>query len=431
MLVFYQIIVGLLFWISFPFLLLFVLITGKHRSGLGERLGLYKPPPPVSGKTHRIWLHAASIGEVRAAGILIDHLRQHRESWDYLVTTMTVHGRDFARQHLASDITCYLAPLDVPFVAGRVVNSIDPDLYVCLETELWPILISRLERRRVPALLLNARLSEKSISSYLRFKCFFGRVVRKFDVIGTITDADRQRFIGVGAEPERVTVTGNIKHDFTLPDNRSEVIRAWTEMLAVGPETDVIVCGSTHEPEEALLLPVYREMTKRYNQLWLIAPRHLDRLASITAMLNEGEVDHVLLSDIKQGKPRTSTLVVVDTFGDLTELFSVASFVFIGGTLSSNGGHNLMEAAMWEKIVFFGPHISDFKDAAAILETCGGGYCLDTVEEMKTRMESFLEDRTHFEEMQRRAGEAAAAQQGAGLKQAGLIVETIDNQVIS
>lgn len=423
MLVCYQMIVGLLFWISFPFLLIFVLITGKHRRGLNERLGLYEPAPPAPGKKGRIWIHAASIGEVRAARVLVDHLESELVSWDFLVTTMTIHGRDFARKYLGSDINCYLAPLDVPFVAGRVADKIDPDLYVCLETELWPILISQLSRNNTPALLLNARLSEKSITSYRRFKFFFGQIVRKFNVIGTITDQDQQRFVEIGAEPDCVTVTGNIKHDFNPPADRTGVIRKWTGILAVEPDTDVIVCGSTHDPEEELLLPVYRTMTDLHNQVWIVAPRHLDRLDTIVAMLNTAGVNHVLLSDLKQGETRTSRLVIVDTFGDLTDLFSIATFVFIGGTLTPYGGHNIMEAAMWEKIVFFGPHISDFKDAAVILEHCGGGYRVDTVDEMEDRMESFLQDRTHLAEMQQRAGHAAVSQQGAGIKQADLILE--------
>lgn len=426
MLVCYQILVGLLFWVSFPFLLVFVLITGKHRHGLSERLGLYKPAPRASGTSRRIWIHAASIGEVRAAGVLIDHLKPQAASWDFLVTTMTIHGRDFARQHLGSDINCYLAPLDVPFIAGRVVDNIDPDLYVCLETELWPLLISHLDRTRVAALLLNGRLSEQSISGYLRFKFFFGPIVQKFNAIGAITEEDRERFIAVGANPENVTVTGNIKHDFNPPVDRSGVIRKWAETLGIDPGTDVVVCGSTHDPEEELLLPVYKEMTATDRQVWLIAPRHLDRLAAIFSILDLADVNYDLLSSLKQGNARTGTLIIVDTFGDLTELFSIATFVFIGGSLTSYGGHNVMEAAMWEKIVFFGPHMSDFKDAATILEKCGGGYRVDTVEAMKTRMESFLQDRKRLSDMQLRAGEAAAGQQGAGIKQAELILELID-----
>lgn len=422
----YRLIVGFVFWISFPFLLLFVLLTGKHRRGLHERLGLYNPLH--KGSSPRVWIHAASIGEVRAAGVLIDHLNLQAPSWDCVVTTMTIHGRDFAREHLDPDISCFLAPLDVPFVAGRTARKIDADCYVCLETELWPILISRLNSVAVSTLLLNARLSEKSISSYLRYRFFFGALLRKFNIIGAISEEDRERFIEVGADPEDVVVTGNIKHDFSLPEDRSGVTQKWTGMLDIKSETDVIVCGSTHAPEEELLLPVFTMMTSETaEQLWLIAPRHLDRLSVVSDMLAEANVSYDVLSDLKEGGRRTASLVIVDTFGDLDELFSVATFVFIGGTLTEYGGHNVLEAAKWEKVVFFGPHTSDFKDAAALLEKNGGGYRVDTAEAMKAKMESLLQDRAHLGKMQQRAGEAAAAQQGAGIRQTNLVLESARN----
>ena len=424
MLACYQILVGLLFWASFPFLLLFVFLTGKHRAGLSERLGLSRPLRKSSGKQRRVWMHAASIGEVRAAGVLIAYLKERMGTWDFLVTTMTVHGRDFAARHLGPDIQCRLAPLDVPLVAGRVVDGTDPDLYVCLETELWPILVSRLHRKQVPIVLVNGRLSDKSFAGYLRFAFFFRQVLRAFSAIGVISEDDRKRFITLGADPDMVTVTGNIKHDFILPADRDGVIRTWREILRLDPGVDAIVCGSTHEPEEELLLHGYREMIASCSQVWLIAPRHLDRLDAIGAMLDAAGVGYDLLSRLKQGSSRRESLVVVDTFGDLSELFSIASFVFIGGSLARCGGHNVMEAAMWNKVVFFGPHISDFKEAAELLERCGGGYRVDSVEDMTARMELLLGDRLRLDQLQRRAGEAAALQQGAAARQAELILKS-------
>jgi len=421
----YRIIVGLLFWLSFPILLGVVLITGRHRRGVNERLGLYTPTARTPGTTGRLWIHAASIGEVRAAGVFIDHLRPGLESWDFVVTTMTIHGRDFARRHLGRDIACYLAPLDVPFVAGRVARRIAPDCYVCLETELWPILISVFKRQGAGAALINGRLSDKSFASYCRYKFFFGNVLKKFNLIAAITGEDRKRFIEVGAEPRAVTVTGNIKHDFTPPADRDGTRHKWRQTLGITAAADVIIAGSTHAPEEELLLPVYSEMTAGADQLWLIAPRHLDRLDSIQALLDRTGLSYDLLSSLKQGKIRTGTLILVDTFGDLTELFSIATLVFVGGTLAPCGGHNVMEVASWDKVVLFGPHINDFKASAAILEKSGAGFNVATIDEMKTTMESLLQDRDHLAVLQQRAGEAAAAQQGAGKRQAELVLGLI------
>jgi len=360
--------------------------------------------------------------------VLLEHLGKQFESWDVLVTTMTIHGRDFARDHLGPDITCYLAPLDVPFVAARVARRIDPDLYICLETEVWPLLISHLHRTGTLPILLNGRLSEQSISGYLRLKFLFGPVLRKFDRIGAISDADRGRFIEVGALPDRVTVTGNIKNDRRPPADRAAVAARWTSVLCVEPGTTVVVCGSTHPPEEELLLPLYREMTAGHDQLWLLAPRHLDRLDDIVALLDAAGVPFDRLSTVTRTGERHAHLVLVDTFGDLPELFSVATFVFIGGTLAPFGGHNLMEAAMWETIVFFGPDISDFRESGALLEACGGGYRVASVDELGEKMEQFLQDPERLHEMRLCAGQAATGLRGAGSRQAEIVSETIEKQ---
>ncbi len=424
-LVLYQFTVGLLFWISFPILLLIVLFTGRHRRGLAERLGFYEPGDGDTdhGRKKCIWVHAASIGEVRAAAILISRLRPELAEWTFLVTTMTVHGRDFAREHLDSDIACHLAPLDVPFVVSRAINLFRPDIYVCLETELWPVLIARLKRSQVPALLINGRISANSISRYRRFNRLFGPVLRNFAAIGAISEEDRQRFIEVGAAPESVAVTGNIKHDFMLPPDRRQIVRKWREILDLEAGVDVFIAGSTHSPEEELLLPLIDKLTGEYNQIAVIAPRHLDRLESVESLVAAAHIKYQRLSELKRGKRRKHSCIVVDGFGDLNELYSIATFVFLGGSLTGYGGHNVMEPAVWERVVFFGPHMDDFRQAADLLEKNGGGFSVADIAELETWILAFLQDRDRLQEAQRRAGQTAIQQQGAADQQAALILQ--------
>jgi 3-deoxy-D-manno-octulosonic-acid transferase len=370
----YQFTIGLFFWVSFPFLLAFVLITGKHRRGLMERLGFYRADQ--AGETppgrKRIWIHAASIGEVRAARILIEQLRSRQPDLVFVVTTMTVHGRDFGRQQLGSEVGCFLAPLDVPFAVNRCLSFISADMYVCLETELWPLLIGRLKRRGVPAVLINGRLSDKSIPRYRRFRFLFGSALRSFRSIGAITAEDRQRFIEVGADPGRVVVTGNLKHDVRLPEDRQALVDTWRARLSIEPGTNIFIAGSTHEPEEKLLLPLIRRLINM-GQVVIIAPRHLTRLAGVASLLAEAGVSFEYLSTVMRNRRRSAPLVVVDTFGDLLALYGIATFVFVGGSLSGSGGHNLLEPAAWGTVVFFGPDVEDFRESAALLEACGGG----------------------------------------------------------
>lgn len=426
MLALYRFIIGFLFWISLPLLLTIVLLTGWHRRGLSERLAFYESPAAELGNGTRIWVHAASIGEVRAAGMLIDSLKVHQPPYNFLVTTMTVHGRDFARQHLGPEVACQLAPLDVPFSVNRSLALLAPDLYVCLETELWPLLIDTLRKKQVPTLLINGRLSDRSITTYRRLRFLFSPVLQSFQLIGAISDADRQRFIEVGADPDRVVVTGNIKDDIRLPQDPEKIAANWSELLDLKPEVDVFIAGSTHNPEEELLFPLISDLIER-GTVVILAPRHLDRLAVLESQIKGEGMHYDRLSRLKQGLQRTQPLVLVDTFGDLGELYSIATFVFVGGSLSGSGGHNAMEPAVWAKVVFFGPDMADFSEAAATLENRGGGFKVNDVAELGNEISMLQEDRNRLQQIQQLAGAAAREQLGAAEQQADLINKSLNN----
>jgi 3-deoxy-D-manno-octulosonic-acid transferase len=420
--VLYKLAVGLVFWVCFPFLLALVLITGRHRRGLFQRLGFYRVRRTQDGG-RRIWIHAASIGEVRAAGMLIDELRRDLPDSRMVVTTMTIHGRAFARSHLDAEIDCFLAPLDVPLIVGRAVSVLAPDVYICLETELWPLLIGKLKNRGVASFLLNGRLSPRSIKRYRRLRLLFKEVIRSFQHIGAISEEDRQRFVEIGAEPRSVTVVGNIKDDFVLPEDLAAIKKRWSDLLVLSENTDVMVVGSTHSPEEKLLLPVFSRLTSHAKQLWLIAPRHLDRLQEIEALLLANKIDYDLLSRLISGVARRPALVLVDTIGDLAELYSIATFVFIGGSLMGYGGHNLMEAAIWEKPVFFGPDMDDFKEGARLLEQAGGGFRIADAEELEQLLIMFSDDRLRLRKAGLEAGRVARSLHGAGRRQAQMVLQ--------
>jgi 3-deoxy-D-manno-octulosonic-acid transferase len=412
----------MLFYLSVPILLPVILLTGRHRRGLKERFGFYEPSLAEwsINTNRRCWIHAASIGEVRAAAVLIDELREQLPDWEFLVTTMTIHGRDFARQFLGSETTCHLAPLDVPYSVNRALAAFRPDLYVCLETELWPVLIDTLRRKQIPALLINGRMSARSVINYRRFKFFFTPIVKGFRCIGAISEDDRQRFITVGADPDLVVVTGNIKDDIRLPDNITTTTAHWKEVLDLPAEAEIFIAGSTHHPEEELLLPLLNDFTDR-GGVAVIAPRHLDRVVAIESLIDERGLKSDRLSELVNGGPRIHPLVVVDTFGDLGELYSVATYVFVGGSLSGSGGHNVMEPAIWDRPVFFGPDMADFKEAAISLEKCGGGYRVVDTDDLGEKIKLLQQDRKLLEDSGIAAGKAAREQQGAAKRQAELI----------
>ena len=422
---FYQVIIGLIFLLCFPFLLIAVLVTGKHRRGLSERLGFLSLSQSRKPGTSRIWIHAASIGEVNAARIIIKHLVSLVPDVSFVVTTMTIHGRDYGREKLGADIPCFLAPLDIPLIVDRFLHVLNPDAYVCLETELWPITIGKTKRSGAATVLLNGRISDKSLSGYQRFRFIFKSVLRNFDEIGAISNVDLDRFVLLGANPETINVTGNIKHDAMLPADHQAIRNKYRDLLQIDEETDVLIAGSTHDPEERMLLPIYQKMSKKHNQVWFIAPRHIDRLEQIEKMITGSGIEYDLLSSCKSGNVRQYSLVLIDTFGDLADLYSIASFVFIGGSFTDYGGHNLMEAAVWGNVLFFGPNIQDFQEAADALLEEGGGVCIQSPEELEELLDDFSADRSLLHETSAKAGKTARKQQNAGVRQAGLVIRNL------
>ena len=418
----YQLIVGSIFLLFFPLILFFVFVTGKHRAGIRERFWFSPDDEPRDPEIKRIWIHAASIGEVNAARIIIDRLQSFTEfKVSFFLTTMTLHGRDYARDKLGQSVCCTLAPLDLPLVVDLFIRRVKPDIYLCLETELWPLVIHKLNQYGVTTLLLNARISDKSISSYTRFRYLFKAVISSFDQIGAISAVDQDRLALLGAVPERITITGNIKHDVIIPDNPDQVKRRYRELLCLDDETDVFIAGSTHDPEEKLLLPIYQRLGARYNQLWLLAPRHIKRCKLLEEELQRRNIPYELLSSCRHSGSRQSSLLLVDTFGDLAQLYSVSSSVFIGGSLTDYGGHNLLEAAVWENLVFYGPFVQDFQEIADMLHDSGGGMYVQSAVELEQYLVTFSEDRELLRHHRSKARDTVMNMRSAGEQQVAMI----------
>ncbi len=275
-------------------------------------------------------------------------------------------------------------------------------------------------------MLINGRLSDKSIPRYRRFRFLFTSALRSFRSIGAITAEDRQRFIEVGAQPDRVVVTGNAKYDVRLPEDHHTLVDTWRSILSIEPNTDVFVAGSTHEPEEKLLLPLIRRLIET-GRVVILAPRHLTRLDGVAALLAESDLAFEYLSTVKRSRQRSTRLVVVDTFGDLLALYGIATFAFVGGSLSGSGGHNLLEPAAWGTVVFFGPDVEDFKESAALLEGCGGGFPVTDAGDLEAGIHTLLDDRRMLQKSRHGALEAARQQSGAAGSQARLILGCLNH----
>jgi 3-deoxy-D-manno-octulosonic-acid transferase len=422
--VLYRLIIGLIFYCLLPLLLLFVLITGRHRQGLGERFGLY-PALPGEKRGKRIWLHAASVGEVQAARVLIAELRALRPDTGFVVTTMTLHGRNVAARQLGPDIPCLLAPLDVPGIVERAVTRIGPDAYVCLETELWPLLLRTTAARGIPTVHLNGRLSAGAAAGYRRWRWLFRRVLANFAAMAVISEVDRDRYLALGAIASRLQVLGNVKYDLQLPEQPGRVRQELRRVLGIEAGTRVLVAGSTHGGEVELLLPLLQHLADDGGWLVVVAPRHLERLAALEALFDRHGIEFDRFTVLRGGSTRRHPVVVLDSLGELFAMYAVATYVFCGGSLVPRHGHNLMEAAIWDKAVFYGPSMDDFRDAVRLLEAAGGGFRVGSAAELTDRILDFEQDPEAYRIACRNAGVAARAQLGAARRQARLVVDCL------
>ena len=401
-------------------------ITGKNRSGLGERFGFIKNQVAAGKrKKYRIWLHAASVGEVQVARALIIELKKILPEADVVLSTVTEQGKAVAQKQLDQDVACIFAPFDLPFSVSRALNIIKPTVYVCLETELWPTMLVYARRSGCRLLLVNGRISEKSYKNYLRFKGLAREILPLFSQISTIQAVDAERFSSLGAHPEQIVVSGNAKYDLSGAALEKIAVDDYRKLLNLRPGQTVLVAGSTHTGEEELLVGVYLRLKKEVPDLIMIAaPRHLERLPEIEAFLVREKVAFERLSAIKL-QQRSEDVVLVDTMGDLAGLYSQATFVFCGGSLVPRGGHNIMESAAWGKPVFYGPCMKDFIDAKELLESKSAGCTVYSADELYDRLFNLIKDPIAYQHMVAQSKMVALAHRGSAARQAQLIKDVL------
>lgn len=425
----YRLLTRLIFTLSFPVFLFYALLTGRHRVGLGQRLGIYGKEniPKTDGPT--IWLHGASVGEIKAAELLLERLSRDFPEVNLVVTTVTEQGLKIARQSLGDQATCLFAPLDLPGAANRAIKTINPDIYLCLETELWPNTLAGLRENGVACFLLNARLSEKSFRRYRWFRGFTRQVLNGFSGIAAISKVDADRLITLGAAPEKVTISGNVKYDLPPILDPENTRREWQLILGLTEDTPVLVAGSTHGGEELLLLEVFAALKQGLPELVLVlAPRHLDRQGPLQAELSGAGANFDLLSQIKRNG-RSNDIVLVDSMGDLATLYSVATFIFCGGSLVERGGHNILEAARWGRPVFYGPSMKDFTDAKELLEAGGGGFQVTDAAELTEKIRRLANNPELYKRAASGAKASASGQNGAVDRQLQLVFAALDKLV--
>ena len=362
---------------------------------LNVRARLGYGAPRISGQ--RVgWLHAVSVGEAIAATPLVEGLRRLYPDLPLVVTTVTSTGAQIVRERFAGLATHRFFPLDLPWGARRVSASINPAFLICMETELWPNILRTLAGRGVPVMIANGRISDRSFGRYRLVRRFLASVLADVRVFAMQSDEDARRIIALGAHPERVVVTGNIKVDAPVADPTGTV-DLWRRLLGLSPGQRVWIAGSTHAGEEDPVLEAHRAALAEFPELVLvIAPRHPERTGEVLALLARRGWSSVRRSELPFAVTSTAEpvppVIVLDTVGELATLYAVADVVFVGGSLVPVGGHNLLEAAQRRKPVLIGPHTGNFRESAGLLESAGAARVVRDASELSRELRRLLAD---------------------------------------
>jgi len=402
---------------------LYTRLTGRFRRGLKERLG-FVPLQELRGghPSRRIWIHAASLGEVRVARSITNHLVKLVPGCEVILSTNTDHGHDLGRKLFDSGSVIY-APFDFLPSVRKTLSAVKPEVMVFLETEIWPAWITETHRRGTPCALVHGRISARSIGKYLAFRPLFRDVLKKFNTFSMITEEDGHRIVDMGADPKRVEVNGNAKHDLLASQADPAIETRMQKFLSLKSLQPVFVGGSTREGEEEVLLSVYKKLSKEFPEtLLVIAPRHIVRTSRIEALVRQQGLEVQLWTDlVRPGVERTAPVVLVNTFGELFKIYSVGTIVFCGASLVPLGGQNPLEPAVWGKMVFYGPSMEDFSEAKKLLEQERAGVEVKDAEAFAEQGLFFLNHQEELREGGGRAREAVLRSQGASERHAEVI----------
>jgi len=397
-------------WVPY---VLWRIVAGSWRDRWAERLG-FVPVPPPSGKP-RVWIHCVSVGETLAAQPVVKHLRQLLPDHELVFSTTTPTGQQTALSVLRDMVDYFVyCPLDLPFAVRRALGRIQPRALVLFETELWLNLLTEQHRRGGRVLILNGRISDRTARRAPRVRPIYAAMLRCVDFICAQSPTDAARFIALGASPSRIEVCGNTKFDQAL-GALDRTADEWRQILALPEGAPVLVVGSTRTPdEEQLVVDAYLRVRATLPDTCLVlAPRHLERVGEVERLLQAHGLTPHRRSQLPLPDGTHAQVVVVDTFGELASLYSVADVVVVGGAFAPLGGQNLFQPLAHGKPVFFGPHTHNFRDIAQLAKAAGVGFEVQTAEQLAEGILRLLHDPKLRERIAQQASELIQKHQGA------------------
>lgn len=406
-----------------------ILLTGKYRHSIKAKFGINRHEiyEAMQG-VPRIWIHAVSVGEVTAAAPITAALRADFPQACLILSTGTETGQEMARRLIPEATSIIYFPLDIPFVIRKMIRDARPDIFVLTETELWPNFLRLCRKAGIPVVMVNGRLSPRSFRKYYLTRFFWKQVLKYIDRMGVISAIDAERSQAMGMNAEKISILGNAKYDGLAAKISSKIREETAGLLNLAVDDRVLVAGSTHEGEEAIILDVYRRLLEVYPDFKLIlVPRHVERTGKVMELIRQsGFEDIITMKELQLGRRRqTERILVVDVIGELFKVYSLATIVYCGGSLVPKGGQNILEPAAWGKVVFYGPSMEDFLDEKRLLEGVGAGFGVQDAQDLTDKMLRLLSEPDVMAQKGLAAGQAVSANRGASARYASLIEDLL------
>jgi 3-deoxy-D-manno-octulosonic-acid transferase len=413
----YSLALALAMLVTLPYWLFQMALRGKYRKGFLERIGRVPHRLRVPrGNESTIWVHAVSVGEVLAVSGLVEQLRQISPNDSIFISTTTDTGQALARKHFGEDNVFYF-PMDFAFAIRPYLRALRPKMVVIAETESWPNFFRLAHRSGAKIAIVNARISDRSFPRYRRFRGLLKSVLANVDLFLAQTTEDASRLAAIGAQPERIRVAGNLKFDMPAPP-ATAIVESLRKSSAASGARPVLVCGSTVEGEEPLLLKAFENLLVQHPvAVMIVAPRHPERFAAVAALLEKMSIRFSRRS-LWNGESLSGGVLLLDTIGELSSLYALADVAFVGGSLVPRGGHNILEPAQHGVATLVGTHTENFRDIVRLFQTRDAVRVVGP-SDLPLVLMDLLNNEAERKALGQRAAEAARSQLGATARTAG------------
>ena len=414
-----------------PLLIVKIIISPKYRSRIFLKLsfGLEKLTRQLPENKKRLWVHALSVGEVLSAQPLVRKIRSAYPDFAIIFSASTKTGEELCREVLAAEVDLFVPfPIDLYSVTQKFISCIRPDLFILIETDFWPNFLHILDKQKLPAILVNGRISQSSFKRYKRFRFIFVPMFKIFEFISMQTVADADKMIQLGVDPDKIKALGNLKYDAVLPETvgwelEQRPTSFYRKQFGITTEKIVWIAGSTHSGEEVAILAAYKRLSLLFPDLFLVvAPRKVERGRQIKEVADSlGLTVRQRTAPFQDEEFPGAPLLILDTMGELSRMYSFCDIAFIGGSLVPDGGHNPLEPAAFGKPILFGPYMDDFTEIASdLLEKNAAIVCHDE-DDIFDNVKHLLTDLTLRNEMGDQAQSLVLQHRGVSMRHLEII----------